>query len=63
MADMLIIHDGTTAYVTTFGNVFTSTFSLGAFDATIATGVVAVTYTAIAATTKTVKFTRQLLTI
>jgi hypothetical protein len=63
MADMLIIHDGTTAYVTTFGNVFTSTFSLGAFDATIATGVVTVTYTAIAATTKTVKFTRQLLTI
>jgi hypothetical protein len=62
-ADMLIIHDGTTAYVTVFGNVFTSAFSLGNFDASIATGTLSVTYTATAATSKTVKFTRQLMTV
>jgi hypothetical protein len=62
-ADILIIHDGTTAYVTTFGNVFTSANSLGSFDATITGGVVTVTYTAVTATSKTVKFTRQLLTV
>lgn len=62
-ADVLIIHDGTTPYVTMFGNVFTSTNSLGTVDATIAGGVTTVTYTAVTATSKTVKFTRQLITV
>lgn len=52
--EFLVIHDGTTAYMTTYGNVFTGSASLGNFDATISSGTLNVTYTATAATSKTV---------
>lgn len=56
--EFLVIHDGLNVFITTYSNVFTSANSLGNFDATIATGTLTVTYTATAATAKTVKLVR-----
>ena len=58
MLEMLMIHDGATVYTTTYGDLFTGAASLGSFDATISTGTLTVTFTAVAATTKTVKVIR-----
>ena len=63
IAEVLVIHDGTTAHITTYGNVFTSASSLGSFDATIATGTLSLTFTAAAATSKTVKVHRTALAV
>jgi hypothetical protein len=54
---MLIIHDGTTVYKTEYGEV-TSAAALGTFDASITTGTLNLSFTATAATTKTVKVYR-----
>jgi hypothetical protein len=63
VCDVLVTHNGTTPYVTTFGNVFTSTNSLGDFDAGISAGTLTLTYTAVAATSKTLKWIRTTIAV
>lgn len=58
MLEIAVIHDNTSVFMSTFGNVFTGAASLGTFDASLATGTVTVTFTAAAATSKTVRMVR-----
>ena len=56
-AQMLLIHDGTTVYKTEW-NIVYSAAQLGTFDAAIAGSTLSLTFTATAATNKTVKLIR-----
>lgn len=58
MLELAVIHDGTNVFMSTFGNVFTGAASLGTFDASLSSGTVTVTYSATAATSKTVRMVR-----
>lgn len=61
--EMLIVHDGTNVHAVTYGDVFTSAASLGTFDATISTGTLTLTFAAVAATSKTVKVSRDAIAV
>lgn len=56
------VHDGTTVYSTEYGEV-TSGAALGTFDAAIVGGVVQLTFTPAAASTKTVKLARYAMAV
>ena len=60
--EMLLIHDGTTVFATTYGNVSTGTSSIGSFDAVITTGNVVLSYNP-GANAKTVKVIRTAVTV
>lgn len=62
-AEILLVHDGASSYMTTFGNVFTSAESLGNFDAIIMSTTCSLTFMATTATNKTIKFFRSALTV
>lgn len=59
--EILVIHDGTTVYKTEYGEITTAA-SLGTFDAAIVTGTLRLSFTAVAATTKSVKVYRAAIT-
>ncbi len=59
--EILVIHDGTTVYKTEYGEITTAA-SLGTFDAAIVTGTLRLSFTATAATTKSVKVYRAAIT-
>ena len=63
IVEFLVVHDGTTVYMTTYGNVYSGAASLGSFDASISAGTLSVTYTALAATGKTVKLMREAIAV
>jgi len=62
-AEILLIHDGVTPHLTTFGNVFTSQESLGHFDAVIVSTSCSLIFMASVASNKTIKFFRSSLTL
>ena len=59
--EILVLHDGTTVYLTQYGEMFTGS-SLGTFDATITAGVLNLLFTAANATT-TVKLVRTTIAV
>lgn len=59
--EILVIHDGTTVFKTEYGEITTAA-SLGTFDAAIVTGTLRLSFTAVAATTKSVKVYRAAIT-
>jgi hypothetical protein len=58
--EVSVLHDGTTAYITSYGNVFNGSNSLGDFDANINGNNIEVSYTATASTNKTIRMLRTL---
>ena len=59
--EILVLHDGTTVYLTQYGEMFTGS-SLGTFDASITAGVLNLLFTATNATT-TVKLVRTTIAV
>jgi hypothetical protein len=62
VVEILVIHDGATTYKTEYAEV-TSAAALGTFDAAISGGAIQLSFTATAATTKTVKVYHTALTV
>jgi hypothetical protein len=60
MGTISLIHDGTTVYMTTYGNVWSNS-TMGDFDATLVSGTVTLTYTANVSNSKTIKYIRFLI--
>lgn len=61
--EVFVIHDSINVWLTSYGNVFTASSTLGAFDAIMATNSCSLTYTAHTATNKTIKFIRTTITV
>jgi hypothetical protein len=61
--EMLVIHDGTNVHAVTYGDVFTGAASMGTFDATISAGTLTLTFTALVASTKAVKVSRDAIAV
>jgi len=60
--EMLVIHDGTNAYISMYGDVYTGAASLGDFSATVSSGNVLVQYTAVNSGTQ-VRMAKEYFTI
>jgi hypothetical protein len=62
-AEILVVQNGTTAFLTTYANVFTGSSSLGTFSATIASGTMTLYFTPTATASYAVKVAKTQITV